>query len=238
MSLVRTAALIVAGGTGERLGLPGGKQLAVARGKPVLLWTLTAFEAAPDIDLIVVVCPENRVDEYRRAAVDPLHPKTPVHFAPSGATRQQSVENGLKHVPAHTHTVVVHDGARPLVTPALIADALAAFHADPDADGLVVGAPAVDTLKIVLGDTVVKTPDRSRYWAVQTPQIFPLDTLTAAYVAADADGFLATDDASLVEHAGGKVIVFTGPRDNIKVTVAEDLFFLEAALKYREGGDQ
>ena len=95
--------------------------------------------------------------------------------------------------------------------------------------------PAIDTLKVVLGDTIVNTPDRSNYWAVQTPQIFSAETLFAAYAAAQADGFLGTDDASLVERAGGNVTVFEGPRDNIKVTVAEDLFFVEAALKFREG---
>jgi 2-C-methyl-D-erythritol 4-phosphate cytidylyltransferase len=232
----RTAAVIVAGGTGERLGLTGGKQLAPVLGKPVLSWTLEAFEAAPQIDLIVVVCHPDRVDEYRRVAVEPLQLATPVRFAPGGDQRQDSVSSGLSQLPASVSTVVVHDGARPLVTARLIADALVALAASPDCDGLVVGYPAVDTLKVVAGNAIVRTPDRSKYWAVQTPQIFAADKLTAAHAAAKADGFVGTDDASLVERAGGGVVVFEGPRDNIKVTVAEDLFFVEAALRFREGG--
>lgn len=236
MTEVRTAAVIVAGGTGERLGLTGGKQLAPVLGKPVLSWTLEAFEAAPQIDLIVVVCHPNRVDEYRRVAVEPLQLATPVRFAPGGDKRQDSVFSGLSQLPASVSTVVVHDGARPLVTSRLIADALAALAATSDCDGLVVGYPAVDTLKVVAGNAIVRTPDRSEYWAVQTPQIFAADKLIAAHAAAKDDGFVGTDDASLVERAGGGVVVFEGPRDNIKVTVAEDLFFVEAALKFREGG--
>jgi 2-C-methyl-D-erythritol 4-phosphate cytidylyltransferase len=232
----RTAAVIVAGGTGDRLGLAGGKQLAPVLGKRVLSWTLEAFEAASEIDLIVVVCHPDRVDEYRCVAVDPLRLVTPVRFAPGGDSRQDSVASGLSLLPASVRTVVVHDGARPLVTPSLIADALAALTASPDSDGVVVGYLAIDTLKVVTGDVIVETPDRSKYWAVQTPQVFRADVLVAAHAAAKANGFVGTDDASLVERAGGRVMVLDGPRDNIKVTVAEDLFFVEAALRFRESG--
>lgn len=230
-----TAAIIVAGGTGERLGRPGGKQLAPVLGKPVLSWTLSAFDEAEDVGLIVVVCHPQRVDEFRRVAVEPLSASTPVIFASGGKSRQESVANGLASLPAEVRTVLVHDGARPLVTPGLIAEALGAFWAG-DAAGLVVGHPAVDTLKVVEDHTIAETPDRSRYWAVQTPQIFSARVLRDAYAAASADGWLGTDDASLVERADGRVVVFQGPRDNIKVTVAEDLFLVEAALRFRHSG--
>jgi 2-C-methyl-D-erythritol 4-phosphate cytidylyltransferase len=238
MSEPRTAAIIVAGGTGERLGKPGGKQLAGVFGKPVLSWTLAAFDAAPEVDLIVVVCHPERIPEYCEVAVDPLALATPVVFAPGGDTRQASVANGLAQAPASIETVIVHDGARPLVTPRLIADALRALEADPAAAGVVVGYPAVDTLKIVDGLTIAETPERARFWAVQTPQVFRATELRAAYAAAAADGFLGTDDSSLVERNGGRVLVLGGPRDNIKVTVAEDLVLVEAALRFRESGSQ
>ena len=107
----------------------------------------------------------------------------------------------------------------------------------PDAAGVVVGYPAIDTLKVVTSDGVVEsTPERSRLWAVQTPQVFRAAAVRQAYESARADGFLGTDDASLVERDGGRVLAFEGPRDNIKVTVAEDLLFVEAALRFREGG--
>ena len=236
MSEPRTAAIIVAGGTGERLGRAGGKQLADVLGKPVLSWTLAAFEAAPEVDLIVVVCHPDRIAEYREVAVEPLALSTPVAFAPGGETRQASVASGLAQVPASVATVLVHDGARPLVTPELIAEALAALAGDEAADGVVVGYPAVDTLKVVAGNEIAATPERARFWAVQTPQIFHAGPLRAAYETARTDGFLGTDDSSLVERNGGRVLVIEGPRDNIKVTVAEDLVLVEAALRFRQSG--
>jgi 2-C-methyl-D-erythritol 4-phosphate cytidylyltransferase len=238
MSGPRTAAIIVAGGTGERLGRPGGKQLADVLGQPVLSWTLAAFDAAPAVDLIVVVCHPERIAEFREVAVDPLGLSTQVVFAPGGDTRQASVASGLALAPPTVETVLVHDGARPLVTPQLIAEALAVLAAEPEAAGAVVGYPAVDTLKIVDGLTIAETPERARFWAVQTPQVFRAAPLRAAYAAAAADGFLGTDDSSLVERDGGWVLVLEGPRDNIKVTVAEDLVFVEAALRFRESGSK
>ena len=236
MRAALTAAIIVAGGTGERLGRLGGKQLASVLGRPVLSWTLAAFDAAEAVDLIVVVCHPDRVEEYGRIAVDPLALATEVLFAPGGETRQASVASGLSKVPETVRTVLVHDGARPVVTPGLIGEALAALAADPQAGGLVVGYPAVDTLKVVSNHIIAQTPERSRLWAVQTPQVFPANVLRAAYDTAAADGFLGTDDASLVERMGERVVVFEGPRDNIKVTVAEDLLFVEAALRFRAEG--
>lgn len=239
MSEPKIAAIVVAGGIGERLGRPGGKQLARVLGRPVLSWTLAAFDAAREVDLIVLVCHPERVEEYRAAACDPLDLATQILFAPGGDTRQASVANGLATVPESVETVLVHDGARPLVTPTLIAAALLAFESDSTVAGLVVGHPAVDTLKEVTGREIVGTPDRARFWAVQTPQLFAAATLRAAYTQAEAEGFLGTDDASLVERMGERVAVFEGPRDNIKVTVAEDLRFVEAALRFRdEVGDE
>jgi 2-C-methyl-D-erythritol 4-phosphate cytidylyltransferase len=238
MSDVLTAAVIVAGGTGERLGRPGGKQLAMMGGRPVLSWTLAAFDAAPEVDLIVVVCHPERIDEYRTLTAEPLAPATPVLFAPGGDTRQASVSSGLALVPYSTQTVVVHDGARPLVTPELIASTLEVLAANADVAGVVVGFPAVDTLKVVDGAEVLSTPDRARFWMIQTPQTFRAEPLRAAYFSAQAEGFLGTDDSSLVERAGGRVLVVAGPRDNIKVTVAEDLVFAEAALGFRKSGER
>ena len=103
-------------------------------------------------------------------------------------------------------------------------------------DGAVVGHPSYDTLKLVEGDTVIETVDRERYWAVQTPQAFRRSALEEAHRAAVEDGFLGTDDASLVERAGGRVVVVQGTRDNLKVTVPEDLAFVQAVLNHRREG--
>ena len=236
MDAFRTVAILVAGGTGERLGLSGGKQLAIVAGRPILGWTVAAFDACAEVDLIVVVCHPERIQEYA-AVAEPYASETPVIFAPGGPTRQASVASGLAAVPDSAEIVLVHDGARPLVTPALIERSIRALRDDAETVGVVVGHPSVDTLKEVDGTTITATPDRSRFWAVQTPQVFRADALRAAYAGAEADGVLGTDDASLVERTGARVLVLEGPRDNLKVTVAEDLVLVEAALRFRERGE-
>ncbi|NTW28415.1 MAG: 2-C-methyl-D-erythritol 4-phosphate cytidylyltransferase [Coriobacteriia bacterium] len=229
---VRTAAVIVAGGNGERFGSASGKQLAVLLGRPMLGWTAEAFDAAPGVDLIVLVAHPGRVADYR-AALDALGLQTPLVVTGGGETRQESVANGLAAVPGTAEIVLVHDGARPLVTSDLIGRLLETLETAPEAAGVVVGYPSVDTLKLVEGQRVLSTPDRARFWAVQTPQVFRLEALKVAFARASADGFLGTDDASLVERLGGLVLLFEGPRDNIKVTVPEDLALVEAILARR-----
>jgi len=230
------AAIVVAGGSGERLGREGGKQLAVVAGLPVLSWTVTALAENPEIDLIVVVAHPQRVGEYRQFAIEPLGLSTPLAFALGGESRQASVAAGLAEVPESVTVVLVQDGARPLLTSALVSHALTALRADPLAAGAVVGYPAVDTLKLAQDGCVASTPDRSRFWAVQTPQVFRAAALRQAYARAAAEGFVGTDDSSLVERDGGRVLLVEGPRDNIKVTVSEDLAVVEAVLRCRESG--
>jgi 2-C-methyl-D-erythritol 4-phosphate cytidylyltransferase len=114
---------------------------------------------------------------------------------------------------------------------ATVTGALDMLRASPRADGVIVAHPTVDTLKIVEDRHVVETADRTRLWAAQTPQIFRSASLREAHAAARKDGFVGTDDSSLVERDGGLVLVFEGPRDNIKVTVPEDHAFVEAVLR-------
>lgn len=232
---MRVAAVIVAGGSGERFGRSGGKQMAPLGGRPVLAWSVVALDAVPEISDIVVVCPSGREAEFRAAAVDPFDVRTHVTFASSGETRQASVAAGLAALPAGIDAVAVHDGARPLVSPDFVSTLIAKL-AETGADGVVAAHPSVDTLKVVSEDKVAETPDRSRLWAVQTPQVFRADVLRAAYETASRQGFLGTDDASLVERAGGDVRVLEGPRDNIKLTLPEDVAFAEAALSRRGQG--
>lgn len=230
MNGLRAAALIAAGGTGERFGLQSGKQLAPVAGKPVLGHVVAAFDATESVGEIVVVCHPLRVDEFA-AAVTPYAVNTPLIVVPGGETRRDSVRAGLDELDESWPIIVVHDGARPLVTAALIDDTVEVLRQDRETDGLIVGHPSYDTLKEVEADLVVGTPDRSRYWAVQTPQVFRSQALRAAHASAPDNP--ATDDAALVEAMGGVVKVIEGPRDNIKVTVAEDLALAEAILKHR-----
>lgn len=235
MGRASTAAIIVAGGSGERFGRPAGKQLVEVAGKPLVSWSLLAFDEADEVGHIVVVCPGERADEFGCDAVGPLELKTPISFAPSGESRQASVASGLSMVPEAFGIIAVHDGARALIDSRLIARLIERL-VQQGADGVVVGYPSVDTLKRVSGDRVIDTPERESLWAVQTPQVFRRGALERAHATAAAEHFLGTDDASLVERDGGTVIVEEGPRTNLKLTVPDDLVFIEAALRAREGG--
>lgn len=233
-SLPRTCAVIVAGGTGSRFGNPGGKQMIDLLGRPLLSWTLEAFDRARSVAHIVVVCPDAHRADMQARAVAPFGFDTPVSFASAGATRQDSTRAGLEAVPADCALVAIHDGARPLIRPETIDAAVAALAEAPALDGVVCGQPAIDTLKIADADGLISnTPDRSHFWCVQTPQVFRAGALRHAFDVAEAQGFAGTDDASVVECAGGAVRCVASPRDNLKVTVPEDLALVEAVLARR-----
>lgn len=227
----KTAAIILAGGTGERFGREGGKQLVEIAGKPILTWSAEAFDAVGDIGLIVIVCPEDRMDEYLKRAIDPFPFVTPVTMAPSGSIRQESAFSGLENVPNDFEYVVLHDGARPLITPELILHTINTVKGNLDADGAVVAHPAIDTLKVVEDGVIVGTPDRRVFWNAQTPQVFRAGIYRRAQASALSDGFVGTDDSSLIERLGGRVLVVEGKRDNIKLTVPEDYTLLASAVR-------
>ncbi len=230
------AAVIAAGGSGERFGHSSGKQLAVVAGLPVLTHTLLAFERCEDVDAVVVVTHPDRVDEYRRVAVDVPGVSKVVAVVAGGATRIQSVRAGLAALPEGVDLVAIHDGARAAIKPETISAAFAALAGRDDVDGVVVGYPCVDTLKEVdPGGRVIATPDRTRFWNAQTPQVFRASALSRAQWRAGIAGFEGTDDAALVEAVGGVVIMVAGPRSNLKVTVPEDLAILAALLEPRAG---
>jgi 2-C-methyl-D-erythritol 4-phosphate cytidylyltransferase len=188
----------------------------VLGGRRVVDWAVRAAAAA--CEGVVLVLPEDQVGRV------PLDVQPDIVVA-GGATRSASVRAGLAEVPAGVDAVIVHDAARPMAHPGLFAAVLQAL-AD-GADGAVAAVPVADTLKRVEADgRITQTVDRSGLWAVQTPQAFRLDVLRAAH-AGDPE---ATDDAGLVEAAGGRVVVVAGDRRNLKVTDPADLAILEALV--------
>lgn len=227
----KTAAVIMAGGSGERFGRSGGKQLAQIAGRPVLTWAIESFDAVEDVGLIVVVAPEDRREEYRAAAVDPFDFVTPIVWANSGQVRQESAFSGLEQVPDTFEFVAIHDGARPLVDPQLIMHVISTVKGNLDCDGAVVAHPAIDTLKVVENGVIMGTPDRNVFWNAQTPQVFRAGIYRRAHASALSDGFVGTDDSSLIERLGGIVRVVEGKRDNIKLTVPEDFMTLALAVR-------
>ncbi|MBW3668788.1 MAG: 2-C-methyl-D-erythritol 4-phosphate cytidylyltransferase [Actinobacteria bacterium] len=196
-------AVLVAAGSGARFGRP--KQYEPLGARRVLDWSLDACRAA--CDGVVLVVAADRAGDDEKADI----------IVAGGATRSDSVRAGLAAVPPDADVVVVHDAARPYATPALFEAVIAAVRGG--ADGAVPGLPPADTIKRVDGHRVVETPDRAMLVAVQTPQAFRADVLRAAH----AGGADATDDAALVEAAGGTVVVVPGERDNRKITHPSDL---------------
>lgn len=226
----KTAAIVLAGGSGERFGHEGGKQLVEISGRPMLTWSIAAFDAVEDVGEIVVVCPQDRSDEYRARAIDPYPFVTPITMAPAGTTRQESAFSGLEYASEEYDFVVLHDGARPLISPDLIAHTINTLKGTLDADGAIVATPSIDTLKVVENGCIVGTPDRRVFWNAQTPQVFRAGVYRRAHASALSDGFIGTDDSSLIERLGGKVLVVEGKRSNIKLTVPEDYALLNMSL--------
>jgi 2-C-methyl-D-erythritol 4-phosphate cytidylyltransferase len=214
-------ALLVAAGSGERLGADRPKAFAVLAGRPMLEWSIAALKAVPEIGAIVVAIPP----EIGAMLIEPGF-----EIAYGGATRSQSVRNALAAAPPDADRVIVHDAARPLADPALFTRCLAALD-ETGVAAAIAAAPVTDTVKEAGGDGVVeRTLDRSRLWAVQTPQAFRREALESALDVDDETLAAATDDAWLVERRGGKVVVVESAPRNLKVTTPHDLRVAELLL--------
>jgi 2-C-methyl-D-erythritol 4-phosphate cytidylyltransferase len=251
-------AVIAAAGSGERLGAGGPKAFMPLSGRPMVEWSIEAFRAA-GVAAIVVACPSGHVYEPAplflssvvrgkgTAEEDPSPPE--VRAVEGGATRSASVSNALQTV--ETELVAIHDAARPLVTPQLIEDVVATLLDDPDAAGAIAATPVTDTIKRMAGpegsrgtrpalspsqgqnaDLVVEsTLDRGELWAAQTPQVFRVEALRAALAGDPEQVAAATDEAMLVEAAGGRVLIHPSPAENLKVTTPLDLRLAEQLLR-------
>jgi 2-C-methyl-D-erythritol 4-phosphate cytidylyltransferase len=207
--------IVPAAGSGERLGAAGPKAFALCGGRPLLDWSLDVLEAV--CDRVVVAVPPGYEERPDRVA--------------GGASRSASVRAALAAAPEAT-VAVVHDAARPLVSRDLVERCIAAL--DEGYDGAVAAAPVSDTIKEAEpGGRVVRTLERARLWAIQTPQVFRADVLRRALDVDEAALAAATDDASLVEAAGGSVRVVEAPADNLKVTRQVDLELAAALLRAR-----
>jgi 2-C-methyl-D-erythritol 4-phosphate cytidylyltransferase/2-C-methyl-D-erythritol 2,4-cyclodiphosphate synthase len=222
------AAVIVAAGRGHRVGASSNKVFLPLAGRPLLLWTLRAFEECPAIGHVVIVVGAGEEEQARKIAEGLAKVQA---ICPGGQTRGESVLAGLARLPESTEIVAIHDGARPLVTPDLIArcveTALARGAALP-------ALPVTDTLKRAAPDgTIAATVERAGLYGAQTPQTFRRDLLAAAYARAQADGLEGTDDASLVERLGHPVPLVPGEPENLKITVADDLPRAAAILERR-----
>lgn len=221
-------AIFPAAGQGKRMEVGINKVFLDLMGKPILIHTLLAFSSCAAIDdLIVVVAPDevSRVRAMLRAV-----PKLkPWKVVAGGAERQYSIYNGLCALESDSDIVLVHDGARPLASEAVIT---AVVEETRRSGATVTAVPAKDTIKIVDENLfVAATPARNTLWTVQTPQGFGRQILIEAYQKAMEDRFLGTDDASLVERLGVKVKIVEGEYGNLKITTPEDLIIAEAFMR-------
>jgi 2-C-methyl-D-erythritol 4-phosphate cytidylyltransferase len=214
-------ALIVAAGSGERLGADRPKAFVVLGGRPLVEWSVKAVRSVPRVSEVVVALPPGEAAPPGTVGV------------PGGAVRSASVRAALAASEAGGDPVLVHDAARPLAPPELFSRVLAELEAHR-CDAVVAAAPVTDTIKEADGErTVTRTLERERLWAVQTPQAFRRAALERALDVEEEVLAAATDDAWLVERAGGTVRVVPGPRENLKVTTALDLRVAELLLADR-----
>jgi len=209
-------------------------------GRPMVEWSLAAMRAAASVGAIVVACPPGHEAELSGEGLIVVE---------GGATRARSVANALAVV--ETELVAIHDAARPLVAPGLVEGTIAALRADPEADGAIAATPVADTLKQARpaprlqhfphqgGDdaamSVERTVDREGLWAAQTPQVFRVEALRRALEVDSAAVEAATDEAMLVEAAGGRVLIHPSPAQNLKVTTPADLELAGLLLQRQPG---
>ncbi len=222
---MKTTAVILAAGNSTRMGFP--KQTALLNGKPVILHTLIAFEKAASVDNILLVTRAEDVKPFEQLCQENGITKL-YAVCEGGATRQQSAEKSIAALPADTAFIAVQDGARPLITPALIDETVAAAKEH----GAAAAAVRVkDTIKVASNNGFISaTPDRDTLWQVQTPQVFALEKYKKALASAVEATVSLTDDCQLFERLGLPVKLVEGNYQNLKITTPEDLTIAAALL--------
>lgn len=220
------SAIIVAAGSGTRFGAERPKQFLEIAGKPLIFHTLLRFENCAAIDEIILVLPENEIENFRAISENQNLKKLKKIIA-GGKTRAESVFNGLKSVNENCEIVAVHDGARPLVSSVEIS---ATIEKAKETGAACLTAKVTDTIKKVEGDKITGTIDRETLRRALTPQCFKIEILRAAFENADLSEAV-TDECFLVERLGCEIAFVDGSARNIKITTREDFAIAETLLK-------
>ena len=222
----RVGAVIAAAGESQRMGGVD-KVFALLGGKPILARVVDAFQGCSSIDQIVVVLSEQNLERGKQLVAEHRWSRVS-DICAGGRRRQDSVAAGLSRL-SNCDWVVIHDGARPLVTVDLINRGLEAVR---ETGAAVAAVPVTDTIKLAGDDRIVhQTPPRQNLWAVQTPQVFDAKIITEAYSQTNGE---VTDDASLVEQLDYRVKIYMGSYDNIKITTPDDLALAEVLWRKYE----
>lgn len=230
---MKTGAVIVAAGSGKRMGGERNKLWLPLAGKPIFCHTIELFVSHPMIaETVLVVSDTDHADISQLIAEQGY---IGIKLVTGGAERQESVQNGLAALSAACEYVLVHDAARPFLTAAQITAVIERVKQD---QATILAVPVKDTIKIVGADGYVEsTPARESLWAVQTPQAFRLALLQDVHAQAEKAGKKGTDDAMLVEWMGHRVSVLQGSYENIKITTPDDLWLGEEILRKRQNRD-
>lgn len=224
MNNVFISAVIPSAGLSSRMNSGVNKNFMLLNKKPVLLYTLTAFDNCPEIDEIIIVCKQSEKDTVLEL-ISLLH--KPIKIVVGGDTRQQSVYNGLQSVDERCGIAVIHDGARPFVTETLIAETiLAAIKCGASTAAV----KAKDTHVLALDNKIDKLLDRNVLYTLQTPQTFRYELIIKAHESAKTDEYIGTDDTSLAKRLGYDVALIESSYDNIKITTADDLIVANMIL--------
>jgi 2-C-methyl-D-erythritol 4-phosphate cytidylyltransferase len=225
--------LIPAAGVGRRMGSSRNKLLLTLLGKPLLTWTLAAAASSESITWIGIVGQQVDFPDFHKILAD-LSLEKPVQLIQGGATRQESVYNGLQALPPEAERVLIHDGARCLVTPQLFDRCAKTIL---NCEGLIAAIPVKDTIKVVDESGLIRdTPDRKNLWAAQTPQAFEVKLLKECHEKGKSLGWEVTDDAALFEKCGLPVKIVEGEETNLKITTTVDLTVAEFILSHRNSG--
>lgn len=222
MNNVQCTVIIPAAGKGKRMKNDKSKQYIELDGKPILAYTIDAFEKCNEIQNIILVVGKDEVDYCRKEIVEKYNYQKIIAILEGGKERQDSVYEGIKKVPEDSDIVLIHDGARPFIGAEQIKQTID--------DGIkygacVLGVKVKDTIKVVDDDNnIVDTPNRNNLWAIQTPQTFKKELIALAYQKAQNDNYCVTDDSMLVEkYLDIKIKIVEGLYSNIKITTIEDL---------------
>ncbi|MBE6008839.1 MAG: 2-C-methyl-D-erythritol 4-phosphate cytidylyltransferase [Lachnospiraceae bacterium] len=224
--------IIAAAGIGKRMGVDIPKQFLEIKGKPVLYYTVSAFEKNKNVDSVIIVTGKESIEYCQKDIVEKYSFKKVEAIVEGGKERQNSVHNALNALKDKNGIVLIHDGARPFIMQEDIDEIILSVK---EYGSAVLAVKSKDTVKIADENGFVKeTPDRSFIWNIQTPQGFDCSLIKEAYEKAEEDGFSGTDDSSLVERLGVRVKLVEGHYTNIKITTKDDLLVAEGFLEGME----
>jgi 2-C-methyl-D-erythritol 4-phosphate cytidylyltransferase len=231
---MRTLAIVLAGGAGKRMGSPTSKQFLLLDNRPILVHTLQVFEECRPVDGVYLVVNHKDLPVIQEEVLEQYRFSKILKLVIGGRLRQDSVRNGIEAIDEPCDIVIIHDAARPFVSPSFIEKSIFLMEMY---DAIIPALPVKDTIKVVSKEGfVVKTLDRDALWNIQTPQTFKYDLIAQAYREGMAKKLFGYDDSTFIEYMGKRIKVVEGSPYNIKITTPEDLTIARGILSQMKGG--